>query len=96
MDIATTMGRVARGIIFALSRRDVDRIAVALTELGMTAYRYHSDLTSRERLEQAQNWRNFGGIMVATSGFGAGIDVPDVRYVRIICICIRKYERLFS
>ncbi|MGN6544114.1 MAG: DNA helicase RecQ, partial [Aureliella sp.] len=70
------------GVIYCISRKEVERVTGALNHLGIQAVSYHAgmDEGSRKRNQDA-----FIGdqadVVVATVAFGMGIDKPDVRYV---------------
>jgi len=70
------------GIIYCLSRNNVERTAEWLQQQGWNALPYHAGLEARLR---AHHQRRFlaeeGIVMVATIAFGMGIDKPDVRFV---------------
>ncbi|KGX87198.1 DNA helicase RecQ [Pontibacillus litoralis] len=70
------------GIIYASTRRDVDRIHQWLTKEGYLVGKYHAGLPEDDRKE-AQNAfiQDETTIMVATNAFGMGIDKSNVRYV---------------
>ena len=70
------------GIVYCLSRKKVEAIAVWLQNKGRTALPYHAGLPDEVRREhQARFLREEGVIIVATIAFGMGIDKPDVRFV---------------
>ncbi len=70
------------GIVYCLSRKQVDNTAAWLNEKGRTALPYHAGMDSQSRaLNQQRFLREDGIIMVATIAFGMGIDKPDVRFV---------------
>lgn len=70
------------GIVYCLSRKQVEQTAYWLSEKGRNAVPYHAGLGRETR---AENQRRFlqheGVIIVATIAFGMGIDKPDVRFV---------------
>jgi ATP-dependent DNA helicase RecQ len=70
------------GIIYALSRKSVEEIAIQLQSKGYDAVAYHAGLSVAQR-NDAQNrfMTEQGIIVVATIAFGMGIDKPDVRFV---------------
>ncbi len=70
------------GIVYCLSRRNVDDTTKWLCGKGLRAVSYHAGLPKAER-ERAHNLfvNEEGVIVVATIAFGMGIDKPDVRFV---------------
>jgi len=70
------------GIIYCLSRRKVDEVALRLQEDGIAALAYHAGLSDEERSNNQTSFiRDDVQIMVATVAFGMGINKPDVRFV---------------
>ncbi|TVO77855.1 DNA helicase RecQ [Sedimenticola selenatireducens] len=70
------------GIIYALSRKRVERLTAQLYEKGVRAAAYHAGLSSEQRnWVQEQFLRDEIDIVVATVAFGMGIDKPNVRFV---------------
>jgi ATP-dependent DNA helicase RecQ len=70
------------GIVYALSRASVEKIAEFLAGNGVPALPYHAGLDARTRAaNQSRFLREDGLVMVATIAFGMGIDKPDVRFV---------------
>ncbi|WP_431219027.1 DNA helicase RecQ [Leifsonia xyli] len=70
------------GIVYALSRASVEKMAEFLSSRGLTALPYHAGLEASQRAAtQARFLREEGVIVVATIAFGMGIDKPDVRFV---------------
>jgi len=70
------------GIVYCLSRKQVETTAKWLADKGRTALGYHAGMNAETR---ARHQRRFlaeeGIIIVATIAFGMGIDKPDVRFV---------------
>ena len=70
------------GIVYCLSRKQVESTAAWLQGKGRNALPYHAGLDNDTR---AENQRRFlqqeNVIIVATIAFGMGIDKPDVRFV---------------
>jgi ATP-dependent DNA helicase RecQ len=70
------------GIIYCMSRRQVEELAAKLNADKVSALPYHAGLAGEVRTEnQTRFIRDDVQIMVATVAFGMGIDKPDVRFV---------------
>ena len=70
------------GIVYCLSRKNVEEVAEWLATKGFSAVAYHAGMTSSERERNHNRFLNEAGIVVvATVAFGMGIDKPDVRFV---------------
>ena len=70
------------GIVYCLSRKQVDSTAEWLSNKGRTALPYHAGMDADKRaLHQQRFLAEDGVIIVATIAFGMGIDKPDVRFV---------------
>lgn len=70
------------GIIYCLSRRQVEELAYKLQRDGIDALPYHAGLSDSERTaNQTRFIRDDVQVMVATIAFGMGINKPDVRFV---------------
>ncbi|MGA8796101.1 MAG: helicase-related protein [Candidatus Cybelea sp.] len=72
-----------KGIIYCHSRPEVTKVAQRLRKhLGNTVMFYHGKMPNAERLEVERLFREGAlRVVVATSAFGEGIDLPDVRNV---------------
>jgi ATP-dependent DNA helicase RecQ len=70
------------GIIYTLTTRDAERVALWLRNHGIDAHAYYSDIDTdeRERLENAL-LANQLKCLVATSALGMGYDKPDLTFV---------------
>lgn len=70
------------GIIYCISRKNVEKICNVLCDNGISATRYHAGLSPEER-RRNQDAFIYGEklVMVATNAFGMGIDKSDVRFV---------------
>ena len=70
------------GIIYCITRKEVEEIAGQLQSAGVNAAMYHAGLANeaRERNQEAFI-RDDIQVIVATIAFGMGIDKPDVRFV---------------
>lgn len=70
------------GIIYCLSRKEVDSLAEELQAQNFSALPYHAGLSDEVRSENQKKFiRDQVDIMVATVAFGMGINKPNVRYV---------------
>lgn len=70
------------GIVYALSRKSVEKIAKFLCDNGIDAMPYHAGMPGHVRDETLHRFlREDGTVVVATIAFGMGIDKPDVRFV---------------
>lgn len=70
------------GIIYCLSRREVERLAQVLQANGVKAAAYHAGMEAQERSATQDDFlMERIKVIVATIAFGMGIDKPDVRYV---------------
>lgn len=70
------------GIVYALSRKNVEEHARTLVKAGYTALAYHAGMSAEQRFENQERFIAEDGIvMVATIAFGMGIDKPDIRFV---------------
>lgn len=70
------------GIIYAATRKEVDRVYTELHSRGMRVGRYHAGMSDGQR-QKAQDDFTYDNtdIMVATNAFGMGIDKSNVRFV---------------
>lgn len=70
------------GIVYAASRKGVERLAESLSARGIWALPYHAGMDAHLRnANQDEFLRAKGVVVVATIAFGMGIDKPDVRFV---------------
>ena len=70
------------GIIYCVSRREVDTLAEWLTGLGTRALPYHAGLSDEDRRRNQDEFLNERvDVIVATVAFGMGIDRSNVRFV---------------
>ena len=70
------------GIFYCVTISETERIHDALKQAGAPAALYHGKLDNdAKRAAQEAFMSGRAPVMVATSGFGMGIDKPDVRYV---------------
>ncbi len=70
------------GIVYCLSRKNVEAVADWLSQKGRVALPYHAGMSNEERANHQHRFlAEEGIIIVATIAFGMGIDKPDVRFV---------------
>ena len=70
------------GIVYCISRRDVDELSGTMRQWGLNALPYHAGMDGvARRCNQEAFLRGEADIVVATVAFGMGIDKPDVRFV---------------
>ncbi len=70
------------GIIYCLTRKNVDYLSSELSERGYCVSKYHGGMTEKQRtLSQDDFTYDRTQIMVATNAFGMGIDKSNIRYV---------------
>ena len=69
-------------IVYASTRRNVEKVARTLEHAGIKAAAYHAGLDDAHRHEVQESFMNEDvRVIVATNAFGMGIDKPNVRVV---------------
>lgn len=70
------------GVIYCISRKDVDDLAGLLKQEGYNVLPYHAGLDDQTRHRHQEAFmKETVDIVVATVAFGMGIDRPNIRYV---------------
>jgi len=70
------------GIIYCLSRKNVEDLSQLLNMNGVRSLPYHAGLDKNTREQNQDKFlKDDCDVIVATIAFGMGIDKPDVRYV---------------
>lgn len=84
------------GIIYCLSRKEVESLYFHLYQLGYSVEKYHAGLDDKSK-EKAQQEFLFekSNIMIATNAFGMGIDKSNVRYI-IHCTIPKNLESYYQ
>ena len=81
LDIKTTYKGLS-GIVYAISRKNCEKLTETLVENGIKAETYHAGLSSKQRRLVQSSWKDGTlQVVVATIAFGMGIDKADVRFV---------------
>ena len=70
------------GVVYCLTRKEVEQLCERLQKLDIKATRYHAGLSDVERQENQEAFQaDASPVMVATNAFGMGIDKSNVSYV---------------
>src|SRR5438552_663396 len=70
------------GIIYAATRKNVEKVVAALRASGIDAVGYHAGMGDEERISVQDRFvRGEARIIVATNAFGMGVDKADIRFV---------------
>jgi len=70
------------GIVYCITRREVDDLAAALQRHGLKAAAYHAGLPQNERRRTQEAFiQEECDVVVATVAFGMGIDRSNIRFV---------------
>lgn len=70
------------GIIYAATRKEVDKVHALLKDRKVKAGRYHAGMSDQERKQNQEAFiYDEIAVIVATNAFGMGIDKSDVRFV---------------
>jgi len=70
------------GIVYAISRKETEKIANFLNKENISAIAYHAGLEKNARRQVQENFmENKFKVIVATIAFGMGVDKADIRFV---------------
>ena len=84
------------GIIYCLSRKEVEQLYFYLSELGYSVGMYHGGLDDKiKEASQEDFLYERKNVMIATNAFGMGIDKSNVRYV-IHCTMPKNLESYYQ
>lgn len=86
-----------KAVVYVNSRAMTESVAAALMErapeLGGQVAGYHGGLESRKRLALEEDFRQGRlRVLVSTSAFGEGADLPDIRHVFLYHLCFSRAE----
>lgn len=71
-----------KGIVYCNTRKEVEKVTEFLVKKGVNAKKYHAGLENFDREQTQEEYTNGNlDIIVATTAFGMGINVPDIRFV---------------
>lgn len=70
------------GIVYCITRAEVDKTTAVLREMGYSVLPYHAGMSDEERIRNQEAFvKEKADVIVATVAFGMGIDKSNVRYV---------------
>jgi ATP-dependent DNA helicase RecQ len=70
------------GLIYAATRKNVEKVVAAMRAAGLQALAYHAGLEDEQRSAVQDAFvRGEVPVVVATNAFGMGVDKPDIRFV---------------
>jgi len=70
------------GIVYCISRKEVERTSLVISQMGCRSLPYHAGLADAERKSNQNAFiKEQCDVIVATVAFGMGIDKSNVRYV---------------
>src|SRR4051794_32125756 len=70
------------GLVYAATRKNVEKIVAALQAAGVDALGYHAGMRDEERVSTQERFlRGEVPLVVATNAFGMGVDKADIRFV---------------
>jgi ATP-dependent DNA helicase RecQ len=70
------------GLVYAATRKNVEKIVAALRAEGIVALGYHAGMRDEERSSVQERFlRGEAPVVVATNAFGMGVDKSDIRFV---------------
>lgn len=75
-------GAEGKTVIFCRSRARTERLCELLCATGIHAAFYHAGMEREERLQVQQDFMaGSTAVLCATSAFGLGVDIPDIRLI---------------
>ncbi len=84
------------GIIYCLSRKEVEELYYTLKELGYSVSMYHGGLDDNKKEKYQEDFLfERTNIMIATNAFGMGIDKSNIRYI-IHCTITKNLESYYQ
>lgn len=70
------------GIVYCMSRKEVDIIYSRLNDIGYSVLKYHAGMREEEKEKSQEDFLfERKNVMIATNAFGMGIDKSNVRFI---------------
>lgn len=84
------------GIIYCLSRKEVDELSIYLKGCGYNISTYHGGMNDKDKEREQEDFLyERTNVMVATNAFGMGIDKSNIRYI-IHCTMPKNLESYYQ
>lgn len=84
------------GIIYCLSRKEVDELSMYLKNCGYEISTYHGGMNDKDKEREQEDFLfERTNLMVATNAFGMGIDKSNIRYI-IHCTMPKNLESYYQ
>lgn len=84
------------GIIYCLSRKEVDELSIYLKGCGYNISTYHGGMNDKDKEREQEDFLyERTNVMVATNAFGMGIDKSNIRYI-IHCTLPKNLESYYQ
>lgn len=86
------------GIVYCITKKLAEAVTDALKKCQIPAFTYHADVNKKDKKNILNVWQDVGGIVVATSAFGMGINKSNVRFVINLGIpdCMEEWYQMIG